>query len=81
MERRNPPRTRVLKGGKLIFNQHASVIDCTVRNLSNNGACLQLVTTLSVPEEFELSFDSFRTVRHCRVRWRTAEKLGVAFHP
>ncbi len=80
MERRNTTRTRVLKGGKLIFNRSSSVIDCTVRNLSNRGACLELVTTLRVPEEFELSFDSFRSARHCRVTWRTGRKLGVAFN-
>ena len=79
MERRNLGRTRVLKGGKLIFNRSASVIDCTVRNLSNRGACLELVTTLGVPEEFELSFDSFRSVRQCLVKWRTGQKLGVVF--
>jgi PilZ domain len=79
MERRNTVRMRVLKGGKLSFDRVGSTIDCTVRNLSNRGACLELGTIMCVPEEFDLSFDSFRSIRHCRVRWRTGKKLGVAF--
>lgn len=79
MERRKTPRTRITKGGKLISRQQASPIDCTVSNVSNSGACLELATTASMPEELELSFDSFRTIRHCRVKWRSAKKLGVAF--
>ena len=79
MERRNTQRTRIMKGGKLVSLQHASAVDCIVRNISVKGACLELFTALSVPEELELSFDAFRTVRRCRVRWRTAKELGVAF--
>ena len=41
VERRQAQRTRVLKGAKIILNSHASVIDCTVRNLTNLGACVQ----------------------------------------
>ena len=79
MERRDTPRTRVIKKAKLISHQDASAVDCTVRNLSNKGACLELVTTASIPGELALSFDSFRTIRRCLVKWRTAKELGVAF--
>jgi hypothetical protein len=78
-ERRQPPRTRVLKAAKVIFNEHRSVIDCTVRNLSNSGACLQVSSPVGFPESFDLSFDSFRSVRRCQVRWRAENKIGVSF--
>jgi hypothetical protein len=64
---------------KAIFNEHRSVIDCTVRNLSNSGACLQVSSPVGLPETFELSFDSFRSVRRYRVRWRAVNKIGVSF--
>jgi hypothetical protein len=32
-----------------------------------------------VPEYFELTFELGRTRRPCRVIWRTADELGVAF--
>jgi hypothetical protein len=81
MEQRERQRTLILKGGKLMFNQQDSLVDCTVRNLTNRGACLLVQTTIGVPREFDLSFDSFRTVRRCYVKWRTESRLGIAFHP
>ena len=78
-EQRQPPRTRVLKAAKVIFNQHGSVINCTVCNLSNSGACLQVSSPVELPETFELSFDSFRSVRRSQVRWRTQSTIGVSF--
>ena len=79
MERRHIGRTRVLKGAKLIFNRSSSVLDCVVRNLSNEGACIELATTSDVPNEFEVSLDSFRTARRCLVKWRTITRMGIAF--
>jgi len=78
-ERRRAARTRVVKAAQLIFGQHSSVIDCTVRNLSGGGACLQIPSPAELPEAFELSFDSFRSARQCRVRWRTEDSIGVSF--
>jgi hypothetical protein len=33
--------------------------------------------TASVPDAFDLSFDGGRTLRHCRVLWRTATEIVV----
>ena len=33
----------------------------------------------ALPPNFELSFDKFRTARKCRLIWRDAAFLGVAF--
>jgi hypothetical protein len=41
-DRRRDNRNRTLLGGKIIFNNRQSVIDCIVRNRSDTGACLQL---------------------------------------
>jgi len=78
-ERRQAPRTRVLKAAQLIFDPHCSVIDCIVCDLSIGGACLQMPNPAGLPEAFELSFDSFRSARRCRVRWRTENNIGVSF--
>jgi hypothetical protein len=40
---------------------------------------LRLASTSGVPETFDLTFEHGRTRRSCRVVWRTAETLGVAF--
>jgi len=79
-ERRRVGRTRVQKMARLIFNERA-IVDCTVHDLTARGAWLQVSDPRQLPETFELSFDSFRSVRRCHVRWRTADKVGVSFLP
>lgn len=79
-ERRAVPRTRVLKGARIILNQRSSTISCVVRNLTNSGAYLTVATAAGIPSTFELSFDNqCRSRRICRVVWRCGDGLGVAF--
>jgi hypothetical protein len=52
-ERRIVLRRRVLKADSISFGGGA--IDCTVRNISDVGATLDVVTPLFVPDRFKLS--------------------------
>jgi hypothetical protein len=79
VERRQAQRTRVLKSAKIILNNHASVIDCAVRNLTNLGACVQVPSVVGIPDNFNLTFDSGRSSRSCHLIWRTENKLGISF--
>lgn len=76
-EKRATFRKRVLKTAQIILSDKAPRLDCTVRNLSNTGACLQLSTTYGIPMNFDIVFDGVR--RPCRAIWRTDTKMGVAF--
>lgn len=78
-ERRRHPRRRTLKAGKIVFNQGFSSFDCTVRNMSNQGACLDVAIGLGIPDRFELKIEADRFVRMCRVVWRTDRRIGVSF--
>jgi hypothetical protein len=78
-DRRQNPRARVLKGAKIIFNGRTSVLDCTMRNFSDGGACLVLAAPAILPPEFELSLDNLATMRSCRVVWHFDRRMGVAF--
>ena len=78
-EHRHERRARTLKSAKIIFNQHGSVIDCTVRNLSDVGACLQVDSVVGIPETFDLLIPLDPAVRSCTVRWKSANRLGVSF--
>lgn len=51
-------RRRVLKAGKLVFNDRRSVIDCTVRALWENGAEVQVSSSTDVPDELTLEIPS-----------------------
>jgi hypothetical protein len=74
-EHRTAPRHRVLKGGRIQFGN--SSIDCTVRNLSESGAALDVASPLGIPAEFTLATDDRQ--RPCRVVWRKEKRIGVAF--
>jgi hypothetical protein len=77
MERRTQPRAKTLKAAKILFNNHYSVIDCTVRNLSSTGACLQVPTSVGIPETFDMMLDGI--TRPCRTVWRREKQLGIEF--
>ena len=77
-ERRRVARTRTLKSARIVFNYSGSVIDCTVRNLTDIGACLHVPDSLGVPDQFDLMFSGHER-RPCHVVWRTDTKLGVSF--
>ena len=78
-ERRRAVRNRTLIGGKVIFNQRQSTLDCTVRNLSEDGALLVFPDSVALPDLFELYLPLKRESRMVRTRWRDSERIGVAF--
>ena len=71
-------RRRVLKGAQMVFKGHEAVIDCVVLNLSDRGACLKVESPVGIPDRFDLVLDN-APVRGCRVTWRSATQIGVAF--
>jgi hypothetical protein len=74
-------RKRVFKAGRISFNNRGSTIDCTVRNLSDTGAGLDVFTAQGVPKNFELVVPSDSLARSCHVVWQTARHLDVTFEP
>ncbi len=62
-----------------IRTRNGSLMHCIVMDLSREGACLQIASTLGVEGDIELSFDNFHSRRPCKVVWRKANRLGVAF--
>jgi hypothetical protein len=83
LERRSVTRTRVRRNAEIVLSRRASVaaatVPCTLRDLTNLGACLTLAATDRVPDTFELTLDRGRSLRPCRVRWRSADQIGVSF--
>lgn len=79
MDKRHTPRRRTFKGGKIFFNHDRSVIDCTVKNLSPDGAALLVQSVIGIPGEFNLVISSDNVSRACRVVWKTETQIGVHF--
>jgi hypothetical protein len=67
-----------LKAGSIQFGGGGS-IDCTVRNLSDTGAALEVVTPLFIPDRFTLVVQTEQLQRSCRIIWRKQKRIGVAF--
>jgi hypothetical protein len=77
-ERRKLTRTRVLKGAKMLLGK-SSVIDCVARDLTNNGAGLEVANTIGLPETVDLTLDAGHSIRRSRLVWRKLNKAGVEF--
>jgi hypothetical protein len=78
-ERRTQTRRRALKTARIVFNNRCSVIDCAVRNLSDQGAMLTVPGPHGIPDAFVLEFDAGAVQRPCTVIWRKERQIGVTF--
>jgi hypothetical protein len=76
-EKRKIQRLRTLKAGKITLNQ-GGIIDCVVRNITIHGACLEVPSTIGIPDEFTF-MNSDQIQQPCRLIWRSQKKIGVAF--
>jgi diguanylate cyclase (GGDEF)-like protein len=79
VERRKEKRGRTLLGGKLVFNTGHSVIDCVVRNMSDDGACVEVENPAGLEGDIHLLIAGESVPRPCRVAWKTLKRLGLAF--
>jgi hypothetical protein len=77
-EDRTAPRHRVLKAGTREFGGGA--VDCTVRNVSNVGAALEVTSPVGIPENFTLVMAGEGLHFSCRVVWRRQLRIGVMFN-
>jgi hypothetical protein len=72
-------RRRVLKAGRLIFNDRKSVIDCTVRSLWDNGAEVQVINSADIPDNVTLEIRSSGFKWDGKVEVRRPTSLELAF--
>jgi PilZ domain len=77
-DHRRVKRTQMQKAAKIITDA-AIAIDCMVCDLTNSGAGLRISPGVSVPDCFDLIFDSRLFSRSCKVRWKHNERMGVEF--
>jgi PAS domain-containing protein len=78
-EQRRTQRSRSYKGGKILFNNKRSVISCTVRNLSAEGANLQVESALGVPAFVDVLIEGEPVARPSHVVWKAPNRIGVVF--
>jgi hypothetical protein len=76
-EKRAVPRHRVLKGATIAYDGNG--LTCTVRNLSSQGAALDLANSLRLPPSFMLLIEADQLIRRCHTVWSNEKRVGVAF--
>ena len=76
-EKRIVSRRRTYKAGRIAFGD--TEIDCIVRNLSETGANIEVVTPLRIPDRFKLLIRTDDFSRDCRTVWRKYNRTGVIF--
>jgi len=76
---RQLPRAETLKGAVIVFGAQKTESRCLIRNISPEGAELQLVSDQRVPQHFTLRVPHEGVAYRAQVRWREESRIGVAF--
>jgi hypothetical protein len=76
-EKRKHPRTEINQPGYV--SSGGSVMSCMVRNISAEGAAIDVENPAFVPPRFRLVMAHDSSVRECRVAWIQQNRIGVTF--
>jgi hypothetical protein len=77
-EKRKFPRTEIDEPA--FVSSGGSVMSCMVRNISPEGAAIDVENPAFVPRRFRLVMAKDRTVVHeCRIAWIQKNRIGLTF--
>jgi hypothetical protein len=76
-EKRKHPRTEINEPAYV--SSGGSVMSCMVRNISAEGAAIDVENPAFVPARFRLVMASDSSVRECRIAWIQKNRIGLTF--
>jgi hypothetical protein len=76
-ERRKHQRTEINQPGYV--SSDGSVMSCMVRNISPEGAAIDVDNPAFVPERFRLVIAKDGSVYQCRIAWIQKNRIGLTF--
>ena len=76
---RSTPRIRTLLQARIEFNAGATTVECTVRDLSESGARLQVPDSVVLPPKFTLFVPKHGRRYNALLRWHRQGYVGVEF--
>ena len=76
-EKRKHPRTEIDEPAYV--SSGGSVMSCMVRNISPEGAAIDVENPAFVPPSFKLVMAKDSTVHECRIIWIQKKRIGVTF--
>ena len=77
--KRASQRQRVLKGAKIVALHQWTIVDCTVRDLSETGARIICKDQMAVQNEFRFLILADNTICNAKVVWRRGDEIGIEF--
>jgi len=79
VERRVPERERMRLPAKITFGGRTFVIDCTIRDLSKNGARVAVSNPDDLPEQIVLIEPKRFMAFDATIAWRRSQLVGLSF--
>jgi hypothetical protein len=76
-EKRKYPRTEINEPAYV--SSGGSVMSCTVRNISAEGAAIDVENPAFVPSRFRLVMADHSSVHECRIAWIQRNRIGLSF--
>ena len=76
-EKRKHPRTEINEPAYV--SAGGSVMSCVVRNISLEGAAIDIENPAFVPARFRLVMANDSSVYECRIAWIREKRIGLAF--
>src|SRR5215204_7649143 len=73
-------RGRTFLHGQICFNDGRSTLDCIVRDISDQGARLEVHQTQALPDSFRLILPQKKQEYLAIIQWRRAGEIGVEFN-
>lgn len=77
--KRQSARKKSFLRGKIAYGNGAHSFDCTIRDLSNTGARIDLPLEQIVPKHFVLIDMRNGNAYEAEVKWRTRSQIGMSF--
>jgi hypothetical protein len=76
-EKRKYPRTEINEPAYV--SAAGSVMSCVVRNISAEGAAIDIDNPAFVPARFRLVMEKGTSVRECQIAWIQHKRIGITF--
>jgi hypothetical protein len=76
-EKRKHPRTEIDEPAYV--SAAGSVMSCVVRNISPEGAAIDIDNPAFVPDRFRLVMEKGASVRECQIAWIQHKRIGITF--
>jgi PilZ domain len=79
VERRRSVRQNCRLRGRIFFHDGRKSQPCSIRDISYEGARIDLVNSVDLPAAIDLYIPQRHQTMHASVRWRHGNRIGVSF--